>query len=320
MVLTCVRFTRWELITKYFTDMKTKKIDAYKANARGNVGKTRNAAEIAVGDFLYLVTGHGKENGLRDYIRTPERGNGSTLVKVVDVVDVPEDFDLLRGWMEQPAPEHRGGSQSDDVPEDHTPYNYTPEEISTFFQLVTVYRNRKGQFIAVDCQGYDYWRYVYLSAYWREMFADEAEGIAKEYAEEQRAIIEAERKEQEKQAEEYAAKLAALRVRYPKMKENPKGAAGITANVKKWFAAEFPGYAVQVSTRHDYWGTEYHVTARMSRNIPEDKQAEIYSRVNMWNESMPTGERDEGRTVYGYPMGIFGNIGYRCLNVNFFGD
>lgn len=50
--------------------MKTNKIDAYKANARDNAAKTRNAAEIAVGDFLYLVTGYGKENGLRDYIRT----------------------------------------------------------------------------------------------------------------------------------------------------------------------------------------------------------------------------------------------------------
>lgn len=300
--------------------MNTKKIDAHKSNARDNARKTRNAEEIAVGDFLYLVTGYGKENGLIDYIRTPERVNGLTLVKVVCVVDVPEGFDLLRGWMEQPAPEHRGGSQSDDVPEDYTHYDYTPEEISTFFQLVTVYRNGKGQFIAVDCQGYNYWRYVYLSPCWREMFADEYMKIAEEYAEEQRAIIEAGRKEQEQQADAYAAKLAALRVRYPNMKENPKGASGITANIKKWFAAEFPGYAVQVSTRPDYWGTEYHVTARMSRNIPEDKQAEIYSRVNMWDESMPTGEREEGRTVYGYPMGIFGNIGYRCINVNFYGE
>lgn len=300
--------------------MNTKKIDAYKANARDNARKTRNAEEIAVGDFLYLVTGYGKENGIIDYIRTPERGSGFTLVKVVCVVDVPEGLDMLSGWMEQPAPEHRGGSQSDDVPEDHSSYNYTPEEIDTFFQLVTVYRNRKGQYIAVDCQGYNYWRYVYLSPFWREMFADEAKKIAEEYAEEHISIIEAGRKEQEQQADAYAAKLAALRVRYPNMKENPKGAAGITANVKKWFASEFPGYAVQVRTIPDYWGTEYHVTARMSRNIPEDKQAEIYSRVNMWDESMPTGERDEGRTVYGYPMGIFGNIGYRCLNVNFYGE
>ncbi len=298
--------------------MTTKKVENYKATARNNAEKTKDAAQIAAGDFLYLVTGYGKENGLSDYIRTPERGNSLTLVKVVAVVDVPESFDLLRGWMAQPAPEHRGGSQSDDIAEDHTPYNYTPEEISTFFQLVTVYRNGKGQFIAVDCQGYDYWRYVYLSAYWREMFAEEAEAIAKEYAEEQRAMSEAERKEQEQQAEQYAAKLAALRVHYHKMKENPKGAAGITANVKKWFAAEFPGYAVQVCTRPDYWDTEYNVTVRMSRNIPEDEQARIYNRVNMWSESMPNGDRDEGCTVYAYPMHIFGNIAYRGISVNFF--
>lgn len=298
--------------------MKTKKVDTYKALARDNAEKTKDAAQIAAGDFLYLVTGYGKETGLRDYIRTPERGSGVTLVKVVAVVDVPKSFDLLRGWLAQPAPEHRGGSQSDDIAEDHTPYNYTPDEIDTFFQLVTVYRNSKGQFIAVDCQGYDYWRYVYLSAYWREMFAVEAEEIAKEYAEEQRTMAEAERKEREQQAEQYAAKLAALRVNYPKMKENPKGAAGITANVKKWFAAEFPGYAVQVSTRPDYWGTQYNVNVRMSRNIPEEEQARIYDRVKMWSESMPTGDRDEGRTAYAYPMHIFGNIAYRGISVNFF--
>ena len=171
--------------------MTTKKVENYKATARNNAEKTKNAAQIAAGDFLYLVTGYGKENGLRDYIRTPERGNSPTLVKVVAVVDVPESFDLLRGWMAQPAPEHRGGSQLDDITEDHTPYNYTPEEISTFFQLVTVYRNSKGQFIAVDCQGYDYWRYVYLSAYWREMFAEETEQITKELEAERVAMIEA---------------------------------------------------------------------------------------------------------------------------------
>lgn len=298
--------------------MKTKKVDSYKALARNNAEKTKDAAQIAAGDFLYLVTGYGKETGLRDYIRTPERGSGVTLVKVVAVVDVPKSFDLLRGWLAQPAPEHRGGSQSDDIAEDHTPYHYTPDEIDTFFQLVTVYRNSKGQFIAVDCQGYDYWRYVYLSAYWREMFAVEAEEIAKEYAEEQRTMAEAERKEREQQAEQYAAKLAALRVNYPKMKEGPKGAAGITANVKKWFAAEFPSYAVQVSTRPDYWGTQYNVNVRMSRNIPEEEQARIYDRVKMWSESMPTGDRDEGRTAYAYPMHIFGNIAYRGISVNFF--
>lgn len=295
-----------------------KNIENHKATARNNAEKTKDATQITAGDFLYLVTGYGKETGLRDYIRTPERANGLTLVKVVAVVDVPEGFDLLRGWMAQPAPEHRGGSQSDDVAEDRPPYNYTPEEISTFFQLVTVYRNSKGQFIAVDCQGYNYWRYVYLSKYWREMFAEEAEEIAKEYAEELRAMVEAERKEQEQQAEQYADKLAALRVQYHNMKENPKGAAGITANVKKWFATEFPGYAVQVSTRPDYWGTEYYVNVSMSRNIPEEERARIYDRANMWSEAMLTGDREEGCTVYAYPMHIFGNIAHRGINVNFF--
>lgn len=86
--------------------MKTKKVESYKATARNNAEKTKNAAQIAAGDFLYLVTGYGKENGLCDYIRTPGRGNRPTLVKVVAVVDVPETFDLLRGWMKQRTAAH----------------------------------------------------------------------------------------------------------------------------------------------------------------------------------------------------------------------
>lgn len=294
-----------------------KNVTTYKTIARNNAENAKNGAKLNVGDFLYLVTGYGKEMGLRDYVSVSERGN-SALVKIVDIVDVDGNFDLLHNWMGQPAPAHRGGSQSDDVPEDHAPYNYTPEEISTFYQLVTVYRKSNGQFIAVDCQGYDYWRYVYLSAYWREMFAEEIKVIAEELRAEQRAIIEAERKKREQQVEQWNAKLAALRIYYPTLKESPKGAAGITANVKKWFATEFPGYAVKVSTRPDYWGTEFYVTVRMSRNIPEDKQNEIYNRVNIWKESMPTGKREEGQTVYGRPMGIFGDIAFGGLSVNFF--
>lgn len=301
--------------------MKAKKVDTYKASARNNIEKTRDAAKIAPGDFLYLVAGLGKESGLRDFLKYPElTRETSNLVKVVAVVEVPNSFDMLRGWMNRPAPEHRGGSQSDDVPAEHSPYNYTPGEIETFYQLVTVYRNDRGQFIAVDCQGYDYWRYVYLPPCWRDMYAGEAATIAAEVAAEQRAAAEAERQEQARQAARYAAAVAELRARYPKMKENPKGAAGITANVKKWFAAEFPEYPVQVSTRPDYYGSTFYTSVAMSRNIPEEERARIYDRVDMWNESQPTGGRDEGATVYARPMGIFGNIAYRCLNVHFYGE
>lgn len=76
-----------------------------------------------------------------------------------------------------------------------------------------------------------------------------------------------------------------------------------------------------ISTHPDYWGAEYRVTVRMSRNIPEDKQAEILTRVYMWQELTPTGERsDGGATIYGRPMHIFGNVGVNGLNVNFLGD
>lgn len=274
---------------------------------------------IAISDFFYLVAGIGKDCGMSDFIKEEEQYHQSTLVKVVDVVDVPDNFDLLHGWMEQPAPEHRGGSQSEDVPDDHSLYNYTSEEIETFYQLVTVYRKRNGQFIAVDCQGYDYWRYVYLSPYWREMFATESEQIRAECEAEQLAIIEAERKERQLQAKLYADRVDELSRRYPKLKKYPKGAAGITSNVKRWFAAEFPQYAVKVNTRPDYWGSEYYVSASLSRNIPESVRSEIYARAHIWKEQLPTGKYDEeSRTMYDRPMRMYGEIAYGGLSIDFF--
>lgn len=296
--------------------MNTKKIDTYKAMAKNNAEKTRNAMQIAIGDFLFLITSLGKENGLHDHINKCQDGN-STLVKVVDIIEVSEDFDLLRGWMGRTAPKHRGGSKSCDVEDNRSPYNYTAEEIGTFYNLVTVYRNGKGQFIAVDCQGYDYWRYVYLSAYWRDMFAKEIGQITAECLEDLRLMREAENAKCEKQAEAYAAKCAELRARYPKMKENPRSAVGVTTNVKKWFAAEFPEYPVKVSTCSNYWGDAYHVQVTMSRGIPDEERTKIYKRIKMWDESMPTGMYEDYKPIYSKPMGIFGHIAHACLKVSF---
>jgi hypothetical protein len=62
-----------------------------------------------------------------------------------------------------------GGSQSDDIPDNLHMWDLTPEQVKTFFQCVTVIV-AGGQWFAIDPQGYDYPRYIYVSPKYKEMF------------------------------------------------------------------------------------------------------------------------------------------------------
>lgn len=114
------------------------KITECRAQAQQNAAKT--AAELRPGDFIYTAAGLGKDNDFVDFVDGLKYATGgATLCKVMDVVDVPENYDLLADWLDRPAPAHRGGIQSDDVPDDKHPGQFTREDWDTFFQLVTGY-------------------------------------------------------------------------------------------------------------------------------------------------------------------------------------
>lgn len=200
-----------------------RKIDCYRELAMGNNEKTK-LGEFQDGMFILGTCPNNKLNGIRDVARywedwDPNEGKGrfgDAILQVQEVIIVDEDFDLLNGWLSRLAPDHRGGSQSDDVDENKPADEYTPEDYETFYQLVTVYYRPDGRWIAVDAQGSDYWRYVYLPNYFcsDDMFGRELRDAVDE--------LESERDEEHRKKQEmldehkanYADLLAHLRQSY----------------------------------------------------------------------------------------------------------
>ncbi len=290
------------------------KITEYRAQAQQNAAKT--AEELRPGDFIYAFTGLGKSCNFTDFVNGLKyTTGGATLCKVADIVDVPENYELLADWMNRPAPAHRGGSQSDDVADDKHLEEYTREDYETFFQLVTVYRKPSGQWLAVDCQGYDYWRYVYVPQDWRHMYAKEyAEAVA--YLKQRDAEREAEKQARLKtHANALAVRMDELRAAYPELKENAGNARSVGANVRKFFKKHFPELAVKISVRPDYWGMAWEVSARAPQNTPQEIRDRVAEVCKVWRDTMPSGEIWENERGRGEanicPMTeLFGRIKY----------
>ena len=290
--------------------------EEYSVQAYANTEKP--ASELRKGDFIYTTAGGGKDCNFMDLIEGHERyncGRIGRLCQIVAIVDVAEDFELLNNWMSQEAPEHRGGSQSDDVPDDKK--NLTSEDYATFYDLVTVYRKPSGKWLAVDCQGYDYWRYVHLPMNYTAIFADEyaiavATLDAKEAA--RKAAKEAELKAH---AEEYAARVNELRAKYSALKENPADGRQVGANVRKFLKMHFPGIKFKVSARAGYWRDGYDVEVEAPKDTPEEVRAQISEVCAVWRETLKTGEMWDDHDGYGEyeasacPMDMYGRINYR---------
>lgn len=282
------------------------------------LNENKPAADLAPGDFIFVAGSCGKDNNFADWYDTRksmEKDDRITpaLCKIMVVIDVDDNFDLLNNWMSRPAPDHRGGSESLDVPEDKI-YNLTPEECETFYNLVTVYRNTRGQWIAVDCQGYDYWRYVYLSSSYKVLFESEiidAE-ITIMWDEARRAF------EQETELTAHAAAFAArcdeLRRLYPELKEGANDSRGVGANIRKFFKKHLPGVDLKVKAKTNYCYDGVNVSLQIPANTPQEIKDQIRHLCNLWFELLPVGEiynNDNGGTFDAYesPMQkLFGKL------------
>jgi hypothetical protein len=93
----------------------------------------------------------------------------NSLARIEKIVDVSlEDFSHREDY-----PFGDGGSASDAVTEERTGFNYTQEELATFYSLVTLVNLDDGRHAFVDAQGFGYPRYVLVSPDYKEMFAKE---------------------------------------------------------------------------------------------------------------------------------------------------
>lgn len=291
------------------------KVDEYKKQAELN--STKTAAELKVGDFIFTATAAGKDTDFTDFVDARvnwNMGTSSRLCKIVDIIDVPEDEDFLNGWLGKEAPSHCGVSQSDDIDESRNAYELTKADYETFFDLITVFRKPSGKWIGVDCQGYDYWRYVHLPSNYSEIFAEEKSEALKKLAE-----IEAERIAERMRVLEEHAKLLherelELRSKYFGLVLDPANSRLVGNNIRKFLAIEFPDIKFKVSVRRSYWGDNNDVSVDVFGVSDEEKRNEIREVCNVWTDTMPTGRMTDSHHYCGEtetrmcPMQIFGRV------------
>lgn len=290
------------------------KIDEYRAQAKLNSSKSAN--DFNVGDFIITATGCGKDTNFTDFIDARENwnmGSNDRLCKVVDIIDVSEDEDFLNGWLNKEAPAHKGGSESHDIDERKDQYSLTKDDYATFFDLITIFRKPSGKWIGVDCQGYDYWRYVHLPVNYEELFVDEWTAAVKALAEREADRIAEKIKDLAQHAEDLNAREEELRNKYSGLVLNPTNSRIVGNNVRKFLAIEFPGVKFKVRVRSSYYDGRYDVSVEAD-GIPNDKRAEIRKICKIWTDTLPTGRMVDFNDYQGEcesrisPMAIFGNI------------
>lgn len=258
--------------------------------------RSKNISEITVGDFVWGCTGNGKENSICQLIRSAS--GRPVLLKVVEVRDVATL--PVNGFMRQKPPRNRGGSQSEDVPDGVPVWKLTQEQIGTFYQCVTMYRYG-DKALYVDCQGYVYWRYVYMPTDYAHMFA-EACKIARALEEARDAEYEADI--QLKRAI-ITAREAELRATwYGVLREGPADGRSMAANIRAYLRAF--DVEAKVVARQCYYQSGYDVTITLADAAQSDNVDYLMTK---WVEMLPTGETGcYGVEKHIIPFATFGLI------------
>lgn len=298
-------------------------------NKQAYTNDKKTAAQFQPGDFIHTATAGGKDVSFIDFVDAHEfwnMGGNCRLCQIVDIIDVAEDYDLFTNWLERDAPDHRGGSASDDVPEDKLPEQMTREDYATFYDLITVYRKPSGQWIGVDCQGYEYWRYVHMPKNYGTLFAVEVENARQTIKAREAAKAAEERARLEAHAQAYAARIEEIRREYSGiLKENPENGRQVAANIRRFFKHRLPDLTFKVSATQGYWRGEYDVNVTAPKDTPEEVRQQIKTLCDLWNESMPTGEmtdRHDGYGEYearGHVFNMYGFVKY-ALRVDYWLD
>lgn len=258
------------------------------------------AQSLKIGDFVWMKFAYGKENDLADFVEWAKNyGTKKRLCKVVDIVEVSNEFRFAHSWMDKEFAaivKDDGGDASDDVEQKHI-WEYTQEEIRTFYSLVTILRAPNGKYIAVNRGGYDYSRIVYLPANYGEILSEEIIQARRDMEEFTRIRLEQVRKEREAQAEAYKARQTELRDKYRDLREitdiyKPFGRT-LAANLRKWLKINFPGVPCKVKLHQwDYYPYEYSATIKVDGDITT-KVAIDEAFCKEWHQSMPTGTESD---------------------------
>lgn len=169
--------------------------------AKANSGK--KYFELEVGDFVFADGCGLKNEGFAGQLC--DMSNGDCLhtdrLCFIEKITHCKDADLLKNKFEFGS----GGSRSDCFNDDEfNRYNYTPEQLRTFYSLATlIIADDTGRYAFCNAEGYDYPRYLLFGVGWREMFAAEIQAerkrradLAEKYRQEEQERMEKERAEQ----------------------------------------------------------------------------------------------------------------------------
>lgn len=160
--------------------------------------KTKSAAEIKIGDFIYSYFRGSQHQDLMAMLQfhlqeDKQFKENLQLGKVVDIIDISEkEFDSLQYLQNMTLLKDKGGSYSDDIATDRVTSNLSILENETFYSSYSLIRTPMGRAIIADAQGYDYMRNTGLLPHYKESMkadcdmANEFLCIAKEKAEEER--------------------------------------------------------------------------------------------------------------------------------------
>ena len=291
------------------------KVDEYKKQAELNSHK--KAAELKIGDFLFTTTAAGKDTSFTDFIDAREKwnmGGPGRLCRIVDIIDVNESYEFLTNWLGRPAPDHKGGSQSDDIDESRDQFSLTSSDYTTFYDLITVYRKPSGKWVGIDCQGYNYWRYVHLPNDYATLFGDERKEALETLDRKERERVAKHLEELAQHAKALEDRENELRIKYPELTLSPSNGKTVGSNIRKFLAKEFPGVKFKVKVSRSYWGSSYDVSVDVIGVDDQDKREYIRQECKIWTDTMPTGRMTDYNDYKGEcessrcPMAIFGII------------
>ena len=223
-----------------------KNITLYKEQAKQN--KSKPVAELQVNDFVNLhCSGLKNDCGLQSQVFYTYESNYQTICKIVEIMHI-SDKALQNGDY---LPTNTGGSCSEDLPDNANIYNFTSEQIDTFYQCVTLILSDGGRYVFVDRQGYDYCRYMYLWSDFTTMYSIEIEA--------KKAYIQRMEEERKMEAQlRYIAICEKLKQRFPYLKEGGQAPNNIRLLLKR----EFPNVKFSVTTR--LWGDNIYI------HVPKD--------------------------------------------------
>lgn len=265
-------------------EAKAREIIAEKEAARQRTKYAQHAQEAdrlegvpAVGGFFWADNSGLKCDGGRGLFKelhaltcyTHAAEKPARLCCVAQIINVSEEDFARPDLADELVTRHnlRGFCRSEDVEEEYNKYNYTAEELATFYTVGALVVAPSGKYYLIDSEGYDYARYIYVPIEWPVMFADEVASI--------KAAEEARKAEEARQAaEEKAQRLAEYRARCAKwlplmrnveeMEQDGKATArkidnARKANILAMCSAAFPGVKFSVSVRRG-WGADFDLT------------------------------------------------------------